>query len=185
MSTQKNTEKLTEKAFSRLWITSIAGIVLCIACLCSTTWAWFSAGQAAEGNIVQSGRFDLDISITEESSTLEKAIEEPNTAAIEITDLSNGKMSCTLPKGKYTVVLKKTQDTTASRGFCSMTVKGKDQVYHTDSVSADGAEPFTFTLDVREQEITMLFSPVWGIPAEVNVKPGETLQIGAASSETE
>jgi hypothetical protein len=30
LSTQKNTEKLTEKAFSRLWITSIAGIVLCI-----------------------------------------------------------------------------------------------------------------------------------------------------------
>ena len=184
MSTQKNTEKLTEKAFSRLWITSIVGILVCIACLCSTTWAWFSADQAAESNVVQSGRFDLDISITEESGVLEKAIEEQNATVIELTDLSNGKMSCKLPKGKYTVVLKITQDTTVTKGFCTMSVEGKNKVYHTDSIYADGADPFTFTLDVQE-EITMLFSPAWGIPAMVDVELGETLQIGTESGEAE
>ena len=180
LNTQKNTEKLTDKAFSRLWITSIVGILICIACLCSTTWAWFSADQSAEGNTVQSGNFNLDISVTKEQSSSTVESREQTLGDIEITELSNGKLSCTLEKGQYTVVLKTTPDTTVSRGFCKMMVG--ETAYYTDSISTDATDSFTFTLDVIEDGTTVLFSPAWGVPAEVDVEWNKTLQIGTATT---
>ncbi len=176
---QKNADKLTDKAFSRLWITAIVGILICIACLCSTTWAWFSADQSAEGSTLQSGRFDLDISITKEPSSTENETIEQRSTVIEITDLANGKMSCTLEKGKYTIVLKMTQDTTVTRGFCTITVG--DKVYCTDSINANGTAPFTFTLDVAADDTTIIFSPAWGLPAQASVEHRGALLVGAVS----
>ena len=39
---KQNNEKLSDKAFARLALTSILGILVCIICLCSTTYAWFT-----------------------------------------------------------------------------------------------------------------------------------------------
>ena len=35
-------EKVTEKALRRVLISSICSILLCMTCLVSTTWAWFT-----------------------------------------------------------------------------------------------------------------------------------------------
>ena len=60
MEKQNNkTDKLTDKAFSRLVITSVIGILVCIACLCSTTFAWFTGATESNTNTVISGNFDL------------------------------------------------------------------------------------------------------------------------------
>ena len=47
---QQNTEKLSDKAFARLALTSILGILVCIICLCSTTYAWFTGSVRVKGN---------------------------------------------------------------------------------------------------------------------------------------
>ena len=46
-------EKVTEKVFGRVLLSSICGILLCMACLASTTWAWFTVSIENEGNEIQ------------------------------------------------------------------------------------------------------------------------------------
>ena len=46
--------KVTEKAFGRVLISSVCSILLCMACLLSTSWAWFTANLDA-------GKIEIDI----------------------------------------------------------------------------------------------------------------------------
>ena len=170
---EKNTEKLTDKAFTRMWIASVISILICITCLGSTTWAWFLAGHSSNENTLQSGRFALDVTATGDQ----------NTDGAEITVLPSGKTSCTFAQGRYTVVLTTTLDTTVKTGFCTVLVG--DREYHTDAIDIDGNNSFTFTLDVAADDTKVIFSPSWGLPARIDVIQGEVLQIGVASSETE
>ena len=50
---QQNREKLSDKAFARLAITSILGILVCIICLCSTTYACFSGSVQVDINTLK------------------------------------------------------------------------------------------------------------------------------------
>ena len=47
---KQNNEKLSDKAFARLALTSILGILVCIICLCSTTYAWFTGSAQVDSN---------------------------------------------------------------------------------------------------------------------------------------
>jgi uncharacterized membrane protein YdbT with pleckstrin-like domain len=44
--------KLTDKAFSRLLITSVVAILFLVACLCSTTYAWFVQDISSGENLI-------------------------------------------------------------------------------------------------------------------------------------
>ena len=50
---KQNNEKLSDKAFARLVLTSILGILVCIICLCSTTYAWFSGSVQVDSNTLK------------------------------------------------------------------------------------------------------------------------------------
>ena len=50
---QQNNEKLSDKAFARLALTSILGILVCIICLCSTTYAWFTGSVQVNNNTLK------------------------------------------------------------------------------------------------------------------------------------
>ena len=50
---KQNNEKLSDKAFARLAITSILGILVCIVCLCSTTYAWFTGSVQVNSNTLK------------------------------------------------------------------------------------------------------------------------------------
>ena len=80
-----NNHTLTDKAFSRFLITSVLGILICITCLCSATWAWFSADTSSGSNTLSSGKFDLDISLT-----------DPNGAPVPLFEQESGVFTCTL-----------------------------------------------------------------------------------------
>ncbi len=47
---QQNNRKLSDKVFARLALTSILGILVCIICLCSTTYAWFTGSVQVDSN---------------------------------------------------------------------------------------------------------------------------------------
>lgn len=162
-------DKLTDKAFSRLMLTSVLGILVCIMCLCSATWAWFSVNTSSSGNKVSSGQFDLTVSVADASS--------------EVTTLSENTLGKTVYTfeniGVYTVKLKMTEDTTVTKGFCTLDV-GND-TYYTASINAE-TDPFTFTIDVKEAGVTVTFSPAWGYPsAEEQVDMNETLTVGSTN----
>lgn len=51
--TVPNGKKITEKMFSRVLISSVCSILLCMACLMGTTWAWFTVSIENTGNEIQ------------------------------------------------------------------------------------------------------------------------------------
>ena len=176
MTKQNNTtDKLTDKAFSRMMLTSVIGILVCIMCLCSATWAWFSTDISAGNNVLTSGQFDLDVTVTDTENIILTATEE-----------FAKKTEFDLSKGKYTVTLTMTDDTTVSKGFCIITVATSvgTVTYHTASIrkaSEDnlGTDPFTFILDVQDENaaVSVTFVPAWGLPAEYDVEQNGTLVI--------
>jgi hypothetical protein len=60
---QQNNQKITDKAFTRFVATSVFGILVCIACLCSSTFAWFNVSQDSSHNIISAGRFDHTVEV--------------------------------------------------------------------------------------------------------------------------
>ena len=161
------TEKLTDKAFSRSLLALVLGILLCMTCLCSATWAWFSASSAAEGNELSAGKFDLAVSVAREG-----------VAPVSLTEQAAGKAVYTFSEvGVYTVELTITPDTTVSKGFCVLSVGGA--VYYTAAIEAP-VTSLSFTVDVRVANTTATFSPSWGYPSATElVEEGEPLVIQA------
>lgn len=138
-------EKITDKAFSRLLVTSVLGILVCIACLCSTTWAWFtgSAGST-ENEIKTASECLLTVTVTDSGETL--------------ADVENG---VSLEEGvTYTVTLALPAD--SASGYCL--IETAKRSYYTEYIARheSGVETRTFTLTVEEtQRVT--FTTRWGI----------------------
>lgn len=45
--------KVTEKMFGKVLLSSVCGILLCMACLVSTTWAWYTVSIENEENVIE------------------------------------------------------------------------------------------------------------------------------------
>lgn len=158
-------EKLTERVFLHGVLTSVIGILLCMAALCSAAYAWFSADSSTAVSALKSGRFDITV-------TAEKA---DGGEAVTFSETSDGGFECTLGSvGEYTVTLKMT-DGSNVKGFCVITVGGTD--YCTAVIvgeNGDGlpvSDPFTFTLTSAEDNTTVIIMPKWGMPSEAEPIP--------------
>lgn len=162
-----NESRITDKAFSRAMITSVLGILVCITCLCSATWAWFCTDITNDSNTVGSGNFGLIVTVTDDVG-----------ADVPVSVLTDGASVCNLTGGKtYKVVLKMTEDTTVTKGFCI--IKSGASSLQSGSINiAENTNPFEFALTVGGTgERTATFSPAWGYPADAAVSHGGTLTI--------
>ena len=56
-------EKVTEKLFGRVLISSICSILLCMACLAGTTWAWYTVSIENRGNEIQIATVNANVDI--------------------------------------------------------------------------------------------------------------------------
>ena len=156
-------EKLTEQAFSFGIITSVLSIVLCIAALCSTSWAWFTGSTESGNNEIT----------TAQSFTLELVLEDGTSPEVEIVnDKANLKAGQT-----YTVTISLPKD--SASGYLVMTDK-KGTSYRSDYIlrhENDSAEKIVFYLTVDEDQYVS-FTKHWGIYTDApSVKNGETLNI--------
>ena len=157
---EKEIKKLTDQAFSRLMLTSLLGMLVCIACLCSATWAWYNASISSNTNELGAGVFGLTVSYAQS--------DEP---AVELSVNEDGTSSYTFAEvGTYKVTLTATDSTTVSRGFCILKADGTR--YYTDAISADSPEPYVFNLVITEENTTVVFAPSWGLPANVSIVDG-------------
>ena len=168
---EQKAQKITDKAFVRFVATSVFGILVCIACLCSSTFAWFTTTQDSSSNIITSSSFDHEITV-----------EIVGASGGETVDLTDGKLQrCILDRGEsYTVTLTPT-DTTTTKGYCVITIDGAE--YHTDTygaVSKGSLESLTFTLTLPAGDgpATVTFKAHWGIAAEKHVWDGDTFTPG-------
>ena len=162
-------DKLTDKAFTRLMVTSVLGILVCIMCLCSATWAWFTGGVSSDQNKLKTGVFELVVTVeTEQGAPAVRS-------AIQVSTDAKGISLCEIEsEGTYTITLTMSENTTVSKGFC--VIKSGDKSFKTASIRSDDTEAFTFTIEVSG-EATVTFTPAWGIPAEHDVDRGGNLVI--------
>ena len=156
-------EKLSDRVFLRIMITSIIGILLCISSLSATTWAWFTASEDNVGNVISSGKLDLRITVTDSLGD-----------EVSSTPLDKSSIYI-LAAGVYTVTLTVADTSTVTKGFS--TVKAGGVTYKTGAANTGETNPISFTLSVGEDDTTVVFDTMWGLPAEPDVLDGGTLTI--------
>lgn len=66
-------KRVTEKVFSRVLLSSVCSILLCMACLVGTTWAWFTADIENTGNIIQIATVTADVVIKQGDNEIAKS----------------------------------------------------------------------------------------------------------------
>lgn len=143
-------EKVSDVSFSRIIVSSVLGILLCIFCLAGLTWAWFSGSSSSAANSITAAEFKVKVKIND----------------IEITS-ADGKYTLNQTENKVTV----TADGSATTGYCI--VKFGENTYHTIQifkVPAEGKpQSVTFTVNsVAGAKLEII--PQWGTCADDNIE---------------
>ena len=137
---------------------------MCLIAFGSTTYAWFGTDTSSGGNILESGRFALDILVSDTDGN-----------PVTVEERGEGRYTCTFDTvGVYTVVLSMTDDSSATKGYCDVTF-GTSVKLHTSLVSRDpslGVDPLTFTVEITTEGTVIGFVPKWGIPAHTQITDG-------------
>ena len=120
-------------SLTALLMPSLLGVAICLVCLCSLTWAWFTATQNSGVQPIQSATATV-------------------TASLNDTDLGELKVGepCSL-NGTGTLTLH--MDGSAQYAYVLIKVGGTE--YHTDYLTADG-----YTITVNESGATLTLC--WG-----------------------
>lgn len=162
----KKNEKLTDKVFMRIITFSFIGMLICLASLCSVTWAWFSDGAQSSSNTIKA---NADFSLT-------ATVKDGDEAVLVIS--GSGEATDTFDAGTYSVVL--TLPEGSSSGYVVIGYKN-DEYLSPALVHHDGPDDKTvlFYLTLTEQtELT--FRTGWGIRSdEPSVSEGGTLTLGS------
>ena len=151
MTTKQELEKLSEKVFLRLIATSIFGVVMCMVCLCSTTWAWFSDSAPSNENEIKTATECL-ISI--------EVVPEGSDAVIDVSGTEDT-LGVALAAGNYTVTMSLPKD--SASGYYVIGVGANtyltDYIVHHDEETPK-TKTFTLTLGTDSE---VVFTPRWGI----------------------
>ena len=159
---------------------SVLGLCICAVCLCGMSWAWFTASTAASATTIR-------------SATLR--IEEVKLGDKKLTSDGNGRYTITqkLTKPSYALSFKATENSTATKGFCKISIKIGDSAetsYDTGDIADKNTHTVTITVNNNSNEnITITVEPIWG----QNMKPttneikvtGDQTQSNAAAAAPE
>ena len=160
----KKADKLTDKAFTRLALTSIFGILLSIILLCSTTYAWFADSAPSKGNSIKmAASCDLSVTVTPMPQDGEVDDEVQYIEDIENPD------GMELSAGDYKVTLSLPKD--SASGYCIIEtisqINGETHAYYSDYIqshSEDTPVTISFRLVLESQQVVR-FTTRWGIYA--------------------
>lgn len=132
--------KMSEKAFTRNLVLSLSGIFLCMGVMALTAYAYYSSTVSSGVQRIQAASYNCEVHI--DGTALQKKQLE-------------------LPQGTYSVTITRTADSTATTGFCVITVGNK--VFHTQQIEeTTGTQtPFAFTLELGQTQ-TVAITAVWG-----------------------
>ena len=160
-------EKVSDKSFSRILLSSIFGAFICVFCLAGLTWAWFTSSVSSNANTISAAKFDVVITVKHSNNT-------------EVTPNIDGSYS--LENGTYSVTVKATGD--ASTGYCKIVLNG--QVYHSIQLFPAGGEgkpqTVSFTVNVSST-CTLTITPQWGsYTGNKSVSEGSELTVSAENS---
>ena len=143
-----NNKKITNKYLGKVIATSVISIVLCMMCLASLTWAWFTFDVQSSGNTLRSAEFDATVYVTPSDPSL--------------TEYRN----VVFAPSSYKVYVK--QNASAKTGYCLVTIDGKTyfagelkEKLNADTRTAYCALEFDFEIATAPAIVSI--DPVWGM----------------------
>lgn len=151
---------------------SVLGLCICAVCLCGMSWAWFTASTAASATTIR-------------SATLQ--IEDVKLGDKELRSDGNGRYTSTeqLTESSYTLSFKATDSSTATKGFCKISIKIGDSAetsYYTKDIADKTAHTVTITVNnISNEDVTITVEPIWG----QNMKPTTTIEIKGTGDQTQ
>lgn len=163
-------EKVTDKIFGKVLLSSVASILLCMACLAGTTWAWFTVTVENAENVIQIATVAADVTVTKED--------------VEIPGSENGAYQ--LDAGTYQVNIRLSGDRTETgRTVYVLVAMGegeKAQYYYV--AFENGATELTRQLGIPQDGTTVSFSTSWTKPASAAAVSGDAIVIDEAINES-
>ncbi len=133
---------------------SVLGLCICAVCLCGMSWAWFTASTAASATTIRSATLQI------------KNVKLDNDELL--TNSENGSYTITKPltKGSYTLSFKATDSSTATKGFCKISIKignSAETSYYTEDIADKKAHTVTITVNnISNEDVTITVEPIWG-----------------------
>ena len=155
-------KKITEKIFSRVLISSVCSILLCMACLMGTTWAWFAVSIENTGNEIQIATVtpsvvikagDAPVSPVDGTYTLGAGSHQ---VRIQLENDASGLDALNKPQRTVYVLMTATQN-------------GKSTTY---SLAFAGADDLSFDLQIVGNSAEIRFAVSW-------IKPASATPIGS------
>ena len=154
--------------------TSVFAILVCIACLCSSTFAWFNVSQDSQSNTIAAGSFDYTVEV--------QIAGEGGTVVLTPTEIDDehGTYYYTLAAGTYDIILDLNNDSTA-KGYCIIKIGEVEK--QTDVIIGDNTanredyninDPFSFTLVIEEDDTVVEFRQHWEISASSSIEKDST-----------
>ena len=154
---------------------SVLGLCICAVCLCGMSWAWFTASTAASATTIR-------------SATLR--IEEVKLGDNKLTSDGNGRYTITqkLTEGSYTLSFKATENSTATEGFCKISIKignSAETSYDTVDIADKNAHIVPINVNnISNEDVTITVEPIWGSLPEV-IKPDGPISIQGTGDQTQ
>ncbi len=133
-------EKITEKAFARVLLSSVCSILLCMTCLAGTTWAWFTVSLENTGNVIQIGTAEVNASII----SIDGEEPVPDATLLVGADDDEDGGGINLPAGTYVFKITHASDyddlDTKSTLYVTLTATGKAVREKTDGGETSDVE---------------------------------------------
>lgn len=154
---------------------SVLGLCICAVCLCGMSWAWFTASTAASATTIR-------------SATLQ--IEEVKLDNKELTSDGKGRYTITqkLTGGSYALSFKATDSSTATKGFCKISIKignSAETPYYTEDIADKTAHTVTITVNnISNEDVTITVEPIWGSLPE-GIDPNGSISIQGTGDQTQ
>lgn len=153
-------EKVSDKVFLRIMLSSVFGILICGICLAGLTWAWFSSAVTSTANNITAAKFTVNINVTAEGTA--------NPLSPTPTE-GNAGYNYELTAGKtHTVTVTADGSATATTGYCTVVLKLSEnniKTYHTIQLYPAGGEgkPQSVGFTVNAQQgLKLTIIPQWG-----------------------
>ena len=164
--------RVSDKTLTYNIVAAAIGILLCLTSLTAATWAWFGSSVSTQSNSIQSGQYDVSVSVAELGDT----------ETVLAADANN---NYRLEAGKtYRVTLAGLGN--VSTGYCSIRLTGSTETVHTQQIytpefadaSAGKKAEIDFELSVGEElagSVELFVIPCWGssaLPSESRLRDG-------------
>lgn len=151
--------KITDKAMLGRVISMVAVILVCVAVMSITAFAYFTSDASSSMTPITSASFEVDVVVTDLSDASNIAVNATDSNLYSIYNKTEDNNNC-LSAGEYAFVITRTAESTASTGYCVITIG--DDVLHTYQLS-NSAKSIAFTLKLAQDTLVpVTVEAQWG-----------------------